>query len=33
MRSRKWTKLDLTCLGPMKDQNTFDLLILPPGHR
>ncbi|KAF5644913.1 TOB3 (member of AAA-ATPase family) [Fusarium sp. NRRL 52700] len=36
MRSRKWTlaaKLDLTYLGPMKDQNTFDLLILPPGHR
>ncbi|KAF5591404.1 TOB3 (member of AAA-ATPase family) [Fusarium pseudoanthophilum] len=26
-------KLDVTYLGPMKDQNTFDLLILPPGHR
>ncbi|KAF5532032.1 TOB3 (member of AAA-ATPase family) [Fusarium mexicanum] len=27
------TKLDLTYLGPMKGQNTFDLLVLPPGHR
>ncbi|KAG5765321.1 hypothetical protein H9Q72_006618 [Fusarium xylarioides] len=33
MRSRKWAKLDLTYLGPMKGQNTFDLLVLPPGHR
>ncbi|KAF4957444.1 hypothetical protein FGADI_3080 [Fusarium gaditjirri] len=33
MRSRKWAKLDLTYLGPMKGQNTFDLLILPTGHR
>ncbi|KAF4445216.1 TOB3 (member of AAA-ATPase family) [Fusarium acutatum] len=33
MRSRKWAKLDLTHLGPMKGQNTFDLLVLPPGHR
>ncbi|KAF5578259.1 TOB3 (member of AAA-ATPase family) [Fusarium pseudocircinatum] len=27
------SKLDLTYLGPMKGQNTFDLLVLPPGHR
>ncbi|KAF5700452.1 AAA family ATPase [Fusarium globosum] len=33
MRSRKWAKLDLTYLGPMKGQNTFDLLVLPTGHR
>ncbi|KAF5966097.1 AAA family ATPase [Fusarium bulbicola] len=33
MRSRKWAKLYLTYLGPMKGQNTFDLLVLPPGHR
>ncbi|KAF5531223.1 TOB3 (member of AAA-ATPase family) [Fusarium napiforme] len=33
MRNRKWAKLDLTYLGPMKGQNTFDLLVLPSGHR
>ncbi|KAG5656905.1 hypothetical protein KAF25_011074, partial [Fusarium avenaceum] len=33
LRSRKWAKLDLTYLGPMRGQNTFDLLVLPPGHR
>lgn len=26
-------KLDLTYLGPMKGENTFDLLVLPAGHR
>ncbi|KAL7952771.1 hypothetical protein V8C34DRAFT_309762 [Trichoderma compactum] len=33
MRSRKWAQLDLTYLGPAKGENTFDLLVLPPGHR
>ncbi|KAK3370984.1 hypothetical protein B0T24DRAFT_530547 [Lasiosphaeria ovina] len=33
MRSRKWAQLDLTHLGPPKGENTFDLLVLPPGHR
>ncbi|KAJ4248772.1 hypothetical protein NW762_012610 [Fusarium torreyae] len=33
LRSRKWAKLDLSYLGPMRGQNTFDLLVLPPGHR
>lgn len=26
-------QLDLTYLGPAKGENTFDLLVLPPGHR
>ncbi|KAJ8116952.1 hypothetical protein ONZ43_g4320 [Nemania bipapillata] len=26
-------KLDLTYLGPTKGESTFDLLVLPPGHR
>ncbi|KAK1238042.1 LOW QUALITY PROTEIN: hypothetical protein MKX08_002621 [Trichoderma sp. CBMAI-0020] len=33
MRSRKWAQLDLTYLGPARGENTFDLLVLPPGHR
>ncbi|KAI1172279.1 hypothetical protein F4777DRAFT_582133 [Nemania sp. FL0916] len=33
MRSRKWAKLDLASLGPTRRENTFDLLVLPPGHR
>jgi hypothetical protein len=33
MRSRKWAQLDLAFLGPAKGENTFDLLVLPKGHR
>ncbi|OAA56882.1 ATPase, AAA-type, core [Cordyceps fumosorosea ARSEF 2679] len=33
MRSRKWTQLDLTHLERARGENTFDRLVLPPGHR
>ncbi|KAF4448569.1 hypothetical protein F53441_8046 [Fusarium austroafricanum] len=33
LRSKKWAKLDLTYLRPMKEKTPFDLLVLPEGHK